>query len=178
MKRTIYLAMGVGIAVIVTLLLSLWSGSSGVVPQVLAQTGSGCLPSDLNGSYAALYQGWNIVPTGQARESFGPGVPYIGFAAVIVVRFDGFGNILASSGGNVQLGVFNRSTGVTGGTYLLDTDCTGTLTFVTSNGVTFHHRIHVASSGEEYRFLRLQNPGFNVELLQSGTARRMELVAP
>ncbi len=172
MKRTIYLAMGVGVAAIMTLLLSLGSGSSGVVPQVLASNGTGCLPSDLNGSYAALYQGWNIVPTGFA---IGPGVPYIGFAAVIVVSFDGAGVILPSSGGNVQLGVFNRSTGVTGGTYLLDTDCTGTLTFVTSNGVTFHHRIHVAGSGEEYRFLRLQNPGFNVELLQSGTARRMDL---
>ncbi len=172
MKRTIYLVMGVGIAAIVTLLLSLWSGSSGVVPQVLASNGTGCLPSDLNGSYAALYQGWNVVPTGRA---IGPGVPYLGFAAVIVVSFDGNGVILSSSGGNVQLGVFNRSTGVAEGTYLLDTDCTGTLTFVTSNGVTFHHRIHVAGSGEEYRFLRLQNPGFNVELLQSGTARRMDL---
>ena len=175
MKRTTYLVQGLGVAAIVTLLLSLWSGSSGVVPQVLASNGSGCLASDLNGSYAALYQGWNIIPKGQ---SFHPGVPYLGFAAVIVVRFDGLGNILASSGGNVQLGVFNRSTGVTEGTYLLDTDCTGTLTFVTSNGVTFHHRIHVVGSGEEYRFLRLQNPGFNVELLQSGTARRMDLVAP
>ena len=175
MKRTIYLTLGLGVVAIVTLLLSLGSGSSGVVPQVLASNGTGCLPSDLNGSYAALYQGWNIVPTGQA---IGPGVPYLGFAAVIVVSFDGAGVILPSSGGNVQLGVFNRSTGVTGGTYLLDTDCTGTLTFVTSNGVTFHHRIHVAGSGEEYRFLRLQNSGFNVKLLQSGTARRMELVAP
>ncbi len=172
MKRTIYLAMGVGIAVIVTLLLSLWSGSSGVVPQVLAN--SGCSKEVLNGSYAALYQGWNVVPTGRA---IGPGVPYLGFAAVIVVKFDGNEGILPTfgEGSAVQLATFNRTLDVTGGTYFLGTDCTGTLTFVTSNNVTFHHRIHVTGNGEEYRFLRLQNPGFNVELLQSGTARRMDL---
>lgn len=173
MKKVTYLRLGLGVAAIMTLLLSLGSGSSGVVPQVLAN--SSCGVGTLDGSYAALYQGWNIVPTGQA---IGPGVPYIGFAAVIVVKFNGDGVIEPSSGGNVQLGVFNRSTGVTRGDYSLEQDCTGTLTFFTSNGVMFQHRIHVTGSGEEYRFLRLQNPGFNVELLQFGTARRMELVAP
>ncbi len=39
MKRTIYLAMGVGVAATVILLLSLWSGSSVIVPQVLAAAG-------------------------------------------------------------------------------------------------------------------------------------------
>ena len=41
--------------------------------------------------------------------------------------------------------------------------------------MTFEHRIYVTGNGEEYRFLRLQNVGFNVELLQFGTARRMDL---
>jgi hypothetical protein len=173
MKRTIYLAMGVGIAVIVTLLLSLWSGSSVVVPQVLA--GSSCSNATLDGSYAALYQGWNIIPKGQ---SFHPGVPYLGFAAVIVVKFDGVENILASSGGvsALQLGIANRSFDVVDGDYSLEPDCTGTLTFFDNRGVMFQHRIHVTGDGEEYRFLRLQNVGFPVELLQFGTARRMDLV--
>ncbi len=172
MKRTIYLAVGLGVAAIVTLLLSLWSGSSAIVPQVLAN--SVCEDADLTGSYAALYQGWNVVQTGN-----GPGVlgrePYIGFAAVIVVSFDGAGGINPSSGGAAQLGVFNRSVEVTGGNYRLEENCTGTLTFTTSSGPTFDHRIHVAGSGEEYRFLRLQGfPG--VKVLQFGTARRMDLV--
>ncbi len=175
MKRTMYLAMGVGIAVIVTLLLSLWSGSSVVVPQVLA--GSSCSNATLDGSYAALYQGWNIIPKGQ---SFHPGVPYLGFAAVIVVRFNGLGIIESTSGdvSALQLGVSNRTFDVTSGFYSLAGDCTGTLTFFDNRGVMFQHRIHVTGDGEEYRFLRLQNVGFPVELLQFGTARRMELVAP
>jgi hypothetical protein len=167
MRRTTHLAGGLGVAAIVTLLLPLWSGSSGVVPQVFAS--NGCLASDLNGSYSALYQGWNIVPKGYAlgRE------PYIGFAGLIVVSFDG-SNGISGGAGAVQLGVFNRSFDITEGTYFLDTDCTGTLTFETSDGVRWHHRIHVTGSGEEYQFLRLQNPGFDVELLQFGTARRMD----
>ena len=172
MRRTTYLTLGLGVAAIVTLLLSLWSGSNGVVPQVLAS--NGCDETNLSGSYAALYQGWNIVQTGQGLGLLGR-EPYIGFAAVIVVSFDGLGGINPSSGGAAQLGVFNRSVDVTGGNYSLDGDCTGTLTFTTSSGPTFDHRIHVAGSGEEYRFLRLQ--GFSgVKVLQFGTARRMDLV--
>ena len=170
MKRTTHLAMGVGVAAIVTLLLSLWSGSSGVVPQVLAN--SGCSDATLHGSYAALYQG--SIHESPAASPGQPGGGYLLQAAVIVVRFDGEGGILSSSGAALNVGTAERFFDVTGGNYSLNPDCTGDLTFTASDGIPFRHRIHVAGSGEEYRFLRLNNPA--VGIIQSGTARRMELV--
>ena len=169
MKRTTYLAMGVGIAAIVTLLLSLWSGSSVVVPQVLAQ--SGCSNASLAGSYAALYQG--DIQFSPAASPGQPGGGYLPQAAVIVVRFDGFGGVLPSFGAALNVGTQQRLFDVTGGTYSLNPDCTGDLTFTASDGIPFRHRIHVVN-GDEYRFLRLQNPG-GPGIIQSGTARRMEL---
>lgn len=171
MKRPTYLAMGVGIAAITTLLLAPWSGSTVAVPSVLAQN-NGCSNASLAGSYAALYQG--SIHEGPAASPGQPGGGYQLQAAVIVVRFDGAGGILPSSGNALNVGTQERFFQVTGGSYSLNADCTGDLTFTTSDGIPFRHRIHVAGSGEEYRFLRLQNP--SVGIVQSGTARRMELV--
>ena len=171
MKRTTYLAMGVGITAIVTLLLSPWGGSRGVVPPVLDQT-SGGSNATLAGSYAALYQG--SIHDGPAASPGQPGGGYQLQAAVIVVRFDGAGGILPSSGNALNVGTEQRFFDVTGGSYSLNPDCTGDLAFTASDGIPFRHRLLVAGSGEEYRFLRLQNPP--VGIIQSGTARRMDLV--
>jgi len=153
-----------------TLLLPVWNGNGVVATRVLAQS-AGCSTTTLNGSYAALYQG--AIHEGPAASAGQPGGGYELQAAVIVVKFDGAGNIRPSSGAALNVGTAERFFDVTGGSYSLNSDCTGDLTFFSSDGIRFRHRILVAGNGEEYRFLRLQNPP--VGIIQSGTARRMDL---
>ena len=171
MKKVIYLMTILGFVVVAIVVLSSPSGKSVLVPRVLAQN-SGCSVSTLSGSYAALYQGFiNNAPAASPSQ---PGGGYQPQAAVIVVRFNGAGGILSSSGNVLNVGTEERSFDVIGGQYSLNSDCIGELTFLGSDGIPFRHKIHVAGSGEEYRFLRLQNPA--VGIIQSGTARRMDLV--
>lgn len=171
MKRTTYLVQGLGVAAIVTLLLSLWSGSSVVVPQVLAS--SSCSNATLNGSYAALYQG--SISHAPQLAGAQPGGGYIPVAAVIVVKFDGFGGIQASSGGAIATSGTERFFNVIGGNYSVNSDCIGTLTFFTDIPRPFFQKIIVTGNGEEYRFLRTTPTGAPVAIIQSGTARRMDL---
>ena len=172
MKRTTYLVQGLGVAAIVTLLLSLWSGSSVVVPQVLANNNE-CSNATLSGSYAALYQG-SISNTPQLAGAQ-PGGGYIPVAAVIVVKFDGGGRIQASSGGAIATSGTERFFNVIGGNYSVNSDCIGTLTFFTDIPRPFLQKIIVTGNGEEYRFLRTTPTGAPVAIIQSGTARRMDL---
>ena len=171
MKKVSFLMTTLGLSAIAAVLLSSGRGTSVLVPQVLAQN-NGCSNATLAGSYAALYQG--SIHEGPAASPGQPGGGYELQAAVIVVRFDGAGSIVPSYGNALNVGTQERSFDVTGGSYSLSPDCTGNLTFYANDGIPFRHRILVAGSGEEYRFLRLQNPP--VGIIQSGTARRMDLV--
>ena len=143
-----------------------------VVPSLAMAQSNGCSNATLTGSYAALYQGFISREPGPGQ----PGGGYLPVAAVIVVTFDGFGGILPAAGVGLNVGTEELFFDVTGGSYSVNPDCTGTLTFSTNLPRTFLQRIAVTGNGEEYRFLRLTPPGAPVGIIQSGTARRMDLV--
>ena len=139
-----------------------------VVPS-LAMALDNCSNETLVGSYAAHYRGFISHGSGPSQ----PGGGYIPVTGVIVVTFDGNGSISPSTGAALNVGTEEVFFDVTGGSYSVNPDCTGTLTFSTNLPRTFLHKIVLTSNGEEYRFLRLTPPGAPVGIIQSGTAQRM-----
>ena len=138
---------------------------------VATAQGGACSNATLSGTYAALYQGHISPEPGRGQ----PGGGYLPFAGIIPVSFDGLGGVLPSAGAGLNVGSAEIFFEITGGSYSVNPDCTGTLTFTTSIGRTFLQQIIVTGNGEEYRFLRLQPVGAPVGIIQSGTARRMDL---
>jgi hypothetical protein len=152
------------VGLLVTLGLILGSGMA-------SAQGGLCSNATLSGTYAAHYQGYISPDRGPGQ----PGGGHLPVASVIPVTFDGLGGVLPSVGAGLNVGSAEVFFEVTGGSYSVNPDCTGTLTFTTSIGRTYLHQIIVTGNGEEYRFLRLTPAGAPVGIIQSGTARRMNL---
>ena len=140
--------------------------SMALAPQLWAQ--SGCSDSTITGSYAAVYQGYVSHEAGPAQPGISGFTPIF---VVTVIKFDGAGHVLASSGGILNVGSVEEHFNILGGAYSVDSDCTGTVTFDTTLGRQFAQRILITGNGEEYRFLRIAAP----RVVQSGSARRMDL---
>jgi hypothetical protein len=102
--------------------------SKHAVRTVYAQ--SGCSVATLNGNYAFSQPGWGSLH-GQGQGNQLP------FFNVGVVAFDGTGTVSVSFT-NVQSGVVSTETDA--GTYTVNPDCTGSLSFTTGPGagVTFN----------------------------------------
>jgi hypothetical protein len=127
-----------------SLLLLLGSSASGRIAGALAPTlqaaqGNGCSVATLQGEYL-----W----TGRADRA--PDAEETNFPRVFVgvMTFDGTGNVSATSTSSMG-GVISR--GVSSGSYTLEFDCTGTMTFETSGT---HWDMVLTTDGNEGQLIR------------------------
>jgi hypothetical protein len=111
--------------------------SKHAVRTVYAQ--SGCSVATLNGNYAFSQPGWGSLH-GQGQGNQLP------FFNVGVVAFDGTGTVSVSFT-NVQSGVVSTETDA--GTYTVNPDCTGSLSFTTGPGAGATFNMVIIGRGAE-----------------------------
>jgi hypothetical protein len=113
--------------------------SVGSVPAIYAQDGTtGCSLSTLKGTYSVQGQGTVI------SKLPGFPAPPFPFAEVAVDFFDGAGNVSGKATVNTNGTVVQATVG---GTYTLESDCTGTLSLETSVGLPVNESFVVVRNG-------------------------------
>ena len=141
---------------------SLWQASGFALAVMLAATSGkaqetqSCTNATLQGPYGYLLQG-NLLEQGTV-------VPYADMGSLTA---DGKGNF-SGTGTQSFAGTIESGTGITG-TYIVNTDCTGSASLNYGGQVSsaFHFNLVILNNGQEFRFMQIDN-GF----IDSGTARQ------
>jgi hypothetical protein len=138
MKRTIIMLAATGALATLVMWAPTVRHGSNRQPVVYASTG--CNDASLTGGFGFSWQGFDV-----PNQGIGNQVPY---AAVGRVSFDGAGNVV-SDGLTTSLGG-KISTGGTGaGTYTVNPNCTGSISFTTGDAAGSTFNMVVISGGME-----------------------------
>jgi hypothetical protein len=113
-----------------------------------------CTNATLTGNYGVIWSGF----TAPGKAQKGNEVPWAGAG---VVTFDGAGNFSTSYSGAVNGSVFTGSTAE--GTYVVNSDCTGSLAFTSGAGAGFTANSVIIGGGAEV-FAACTNPGSTLAL--------------
>jgi hypothetical protein len=128
----------------------------GLAPAARAQN-KGCSNATLQGTFAHTDTGFGIAPP----QNAGP------IALVGTLTFDGKGGL---TGAGVTSANGNIASFTETGTYVVNPDCTGTLTPQFSLGFTAHYFFVIDDNGDEFQFICTDSVGISV--VYAGTARR------
>jgi hypothetical protein len=106
------------------------------------QNGKSCSAKSLAGNYLYAQDGFSDGATPGSRSPF---------AQAGRETFDGKGNMSGKYTGNFN-GVIQRGTYT--GTYTVNADCSGSVTFTDNQNTTYHYDIFVNDSGDEFVFVQ------------------------
>ena len=139
-------------------------GNAGILPSV--QAADGCNADTLNGAYAFLVEGYEV------REQ-GPRIPGGGASFPVTILhtldLDGDGTITGGTGSaNFGTNVERNFQVLSNGSYSVDSDCTGEMTFITDFGATVNLDFVIVDNGNELRFVAT-----NPTQVQFGTAKKI-----
>jgi len=148
MKRTLTLLLTLAVSAVLLVL-----GPMSKHNQFSVHAQSGCSNATLGGNYAFLAPGF-LIPHGKANE-----VP---FAVEGVVAFDGAGNVFTSGDTVVSGGVISTQQNGTG-TYTVNSDCTGSISFTAGNAAGLNLNLAIIGGGSEL-FAIYATPSFTVTL--------------
>ncbi|MCI0404181.1 MAG: hypothetical protein L0212_11785 [Acidobacteria bacterium] len=143
------------------------SGGQGIFPVVHAQP-VGCSLASLNGTYAVLVEGREFREQGPNIPGGGPSFPVV---LLLTLDFDGAGGITGGTGSANFASSVVPNILVSGGTYAVNTDCTGTMSF-SVNVPPFLVELDfvIVDNGNEFRFVDTKPT-----LVESGSGKRMLL---
>src|SRR6266705_914154 len=108
-----------------------------------AEAKSGCSVASLNGHYIYAQDGFTI--QGQTANDRIP------FAQVGREHFAGEGHMSGIYSASFNGGIVR---GTYAGTYTMNSDCTGTVTFTDNLNQTFHYDIYIRDDGAEFVFVQ------------------------
>ena len=108
-----------------------------------AEAQTGCSNSTLKGNYIYAQDGYKTGATANERQPF---------AQAGRETFDGEGNMSGVYSGNLNGTIV--SVGEYTGTYTVNPDCSGLVTFTDKLNQTFNYDIYVADGGDEFAFVQ------------------------
>ena len=108
-----------------------------------AEAGSKCTVATLKGNYVYAQDGFNIAGDTAAQRT--------PFAQIGREIFDGKGNMTGTASASLN-GTVVHSTYA--GTYAVNPDCSGTVTFTDNLSQTFHYDIFIKDGGREFVFVQ------------------------
>jgi hypothetical protein len=108
-----------------------------------AEAGSKCTVGTLKGNYVYAQDGFTIEGDTAAQRT--------PFAQIGREIFDGKGNMSGTASASLN-GTIVRSTYA--GTYAVNSDCSGTVTFTDNFNQTFHYDIFIRDGGREFVFIQ------------------------
>ena len=138
----------------VALLLAVTASVIGLVP-LFSSSALAFGVSDLNGNYGARNSGWAFegMPRGNATAN-----SLIPFNTVELISFNGAGMF---TGNQIVFGDGVATPHSISGTYTVETDGRGTMTW-TTNGIPKHRDFVIVNGGAELQFLQSDPAGSNV----------------